>query len=374
MSRRVLLVSAVLAGGFMSEFAFALLFLPLIQRYFPVDRHLSLAVPGYALSAYGAARLVAQVPLGAVADAVPDRLAFALGYLVVLAAGLIFWAPVPVVVLLLAAVVFGAGHALADPLIPASLVAHAEGGTHGRALSLLNLVQVAGLGAGVGGGAFIVDLAPPAAGFVLVAIANGLALLLLTASGVRGVLHAEGTNLLTTIDGWRRALTARPVLWLFGVFFVLALATNVLSPDLTPFIVQRLHSSLHVMVLYMIPTGIAGVGGLWLGGWIADHFGRVPPLLAGAAIAAGAFALLTRVDHPWEGAIVGVFVAGGLALTMPTSTAALLDEVSIDRAALVLGGMMSVQGLAQAIGPFLGGLAIAAAGAPIPMAIAVRNP
>jgi MFS family permease len=372
-SRRKILAGAVLAGAFLSEFGFALLFLPLIQRYLPIDRHLSLALPGYALSAYGAARLVAQVPFGGIADTLHDRLVFGLGYLVVLLSGLVLWAPVPVVLLLLASVAYGAGHALADPLIPAALVAHAEGGTHGRAMSLLSLVQIAGLGAGVGGGAFIVDFAPPAAGFVLVAVANGLALLLLTVSAVRGAPQTEGATLLTTIGGWRRALTARPVLWLFGVFLAIGLATNVLSPDLTPFIVRQLHSSLHVMVLYMIPTGIAAVGSLWLGGWVADHFGRVPPLLAGAAIAAGAFAVLTRVNQPWEGAIVGVFVAGGLAMTMPTSTAALLDEVSPDHTGIVLGGMMSVQGLAQAGGPFLGGLAIAGAGVAIPMAIAAAG-
>ncbi len=373
MSRRVVLAGAVLAGSFMSEFGFALLFLPLIQRYFPVDRHLSLAVPGYVLSAYGAARLVGQVPLGAVADSVDDRIVFATGYLIILVAGLVFWAPVPVAVLLLAAIAFGAGHALADPLIAPALVAHAEQGTHGRAMSLLSLTQVAGLGAGVGIGAFIVDLAPPAAGFTVDAVANGLALFFLVISGVRGVLRPEGQTLLMTIRGWHAALTARPVLWLFGVFFALGLATNELSPDLTPFIERQLHSSLHIMVLYMIPTGLAGVGALWLGGWVADRAGRFLPLLAGAGIAAVAFAVLTQVSRPWEGALVGVFIAGGLAMTMPTSTAALLDEVPRHHAGLVIGGMMSVQGLAQAIGPFLGGLAIAGGGPQLPMGIAAAG-
>ena len=373
MSRRTILAGAVLAGAFLSEFGFALLFLPLIQHYLPAGRHLSLAVPGYLLSAYGVARLVAQVPLGAVADAIDDRLAFGLGYAAVLVSGLLFLPPVPVAVLLLAAVLFGAGHALADPLIPAALVAHADGGTHGRALSLMSLAQVGGLVGGIGGGAFVVDLAPPSAAFALVTAANALALLLLTVSGARGAHRPEGTTVFAAIGGWRRALTARPVLWLFGVFFVLAMATNVLTPDLSPFIERRLHSSLHVMVLYMVPTGIAGLGALWLGGWIADRFGRVPPLLGGAAVAAGAFAVLTRVDQPWEAAIVGVFVAGGLAMTMPTSTAALLDEVSANHAGLVLGGMMSVQGLAQALGPFVGGLALDGAGVASPMAIAAAG-
>jgi MFS family permease len=360
----------VLAAGFLGEFAFALLLLPLVQHYLPVDRHLSLAVPGYVLAAYGAARLLVQMPLGAAADALDDRLAFGLGYLVVLIAGLLFWPPVSVAVLIAAAVAYGVGHALADPLIPAALVADVGAEAHGRVLGLLSLAQVAGLVLGLGGGAFIVDLASPSAGFMIVAAANLLALVLLVvAAGETSHLPA-GAAQITEQAGFRKTLLDEPLLYLFAVFFVLALAANLITPDLSPFIVRRLHTSLHVMTLYLIPSGIAGIIALWYGGWLADRFGRLPPLLAGAGVAALAFAVFTHLTNPWQGAVAAIFGAAGLALTLPASTAALLDEASHEHRGLLMAGMMAVQGLAEAIGPFIGGMLIAVGGAAVPFAAA----
>lgn len=127
------------------------------------------------------------------------------------------------------------------------------------------------------------------------------------------------------------------------------------------------------MTLYLVPAGIAGLAALWCGGWLADRFGRLLPLLVGAGAAALALALLTHLNQTWEGAIAAVFGAAGLALTLPASTAALLDEINEDHRGLLLGGMMAVQGLAQAVGPLLGGVLLAAGSATLPFAAAAAT-
>jgi MFS family permease len=370
MSRRRAALAAVLTAGFLGEFAFALLLLPLLQHYLPTVRGLSAALPGYILAVYGFSRLLAQVPLGAIADVLDRRLAVAAGYLAALAAGLIFWPPVPVALLIAAAALFGLGHALADPLIPAGLAAGAEADELGRILALLNLAQVAGLVVGLGGGAFIVDLAPASAGFLVVAVANGLTLLLLVASApVLGQGHRPAERL-RTASVPLRSLASERAGFLLCTLFMLALAVNLLTPDLNLFVVNRLRSSLHVMTLYLIPAGIVGVAALPLGGWIADRAGRLPPLLGGAGVAALSLGLLTHITVPWQAAIAATLAAGGVALTMPASNAALLDLADPNHRALLLSGMMALQGLAEAIGPFLSGLLIVIGGAGAPVAAA----
>jgi len=368
MNRRSLAVSGVVAAGFLGEFAYALLLLPLLQHYLPVTHGLSASWPGYLLAVYGLARLIGQVPLGALADAVDHRFAVAAGYATVLLAGLAFWPPVPVAILLAAAAAYGLGHALADPIAPAALAQGTERDNWGRALGFLSLAQVGGLAAGLGAGAFVADLAPPRAGFLLVAAANALALVLLTS--VSSPLLKRSWNRAADAPAPRAqaAFLSSRRAYLLAAFLTLALAPNLLTPDLNLFAVTRLHSSLHVLAIVLIPAGLAGMLAMPLGGWLADRLGRLPPILGGAGLGSLALATLTHVREPWQAASAAIFVAAGLAVTMPASNAALLDEARPEQRALLLSGMMASQGLAQALGPFLGGVAIALGGATAPVA------
>jgi MFS family permease len=251
---------SVLFAGFLGEFAFILLFLPVLQTYLPHVRHFGPGVAGYLLAAYGFARLLTQIPLGGVADILDQRLTFGIGYVAITLTGLILWVPVAPVFLVLAAAAYGTGHALADPLIPAALTAASEPREHGRLLSYLSLAQVAGLVAGLASGAYLADFSGSGTGFILVAGANALtALLLVLAPGHLAHGKALPPRSSAARSDARTALLDERVLYLFAVFFVLALTINLLSPDLTPFINQRLHSSLHVMVIYLIPAALAGL-------------------------------------------------------------------------------------------------------------------
>src|SRR5438105_1189500 len=143
-----------------------MLLFPLLQHYLVFDRHLPAAFPGYVLAAYGVARLTLQMPLGGLADAMDRRLAVVLGYSAVLAGGLATWSPGPAIIVPAAAALFGAGHALADPLLPAAVAEGVEVYHRGRIMGAMNLMQVLGLVVGLAGGAFVTDLAPASTGFL----------------------------------------------------------------------------------------------------------------------------------------------------------------------------------------------------------------
>jgi len=355
-------VGAVLLAGLLAEFAYALLLFPLLQHDLVFNRGFSAAWPGYALAAYGIARLVTQLPLGDLADRLSRRAAVVVGYSVVLIGGLALWPEWPAPAVLAAAAVFGAGHALADPLLSAALSDGRPVDERGRLIGLLNLAQVLGLALGLGGGAFIVGLAPSAVGFAVVAVGNGLALALLTFVAAPLLRYRPGPSMRA---GWRatlRALVNARAVDLYLVLFLLALAMNIVLPNIDVYSVQRLGRPLYRVVPWLIPAGLLGVVALPLGGWLADRFGRVPPLLVGVVLALAGFVQL-GTTRDLAGAGVGAALAGGgLALTVPPSNTAVLDIADIRHRALVLSGMMAVQGLGQAVGPLIGGIIAQTAG------------
>ena len=349
-------VAAVLAAGLLAEFAYALLLFPLLQHDLVFGRGFAAAWPGYVLAAYGVARLTTQVPLGGLADRLSRRLAVTIGYAIVLLGGLALWLHGPALLLLGAAALFGVGHAFADPLLPAALSDGVEHGERGRVIGLLNLAQVAGLVGGLGGGAFIVDLAPAGVGFSMVALANGLALLLLAlgAAPLLGYRPARKTR--TSLPATLGSLLNERAIDIFIVLFLLSLAMNVVMPNIEVYSVRRLGQPVHALVPYLVPAGVLSVAALPLGGFVSDRYGRVPPLLLGVMLAVLGFAQL-GLTHGLGGAAVGAALAGaGLALTMPASNVAVLDIADAQHRALVLSGMMAVQGLGQSAGPLLGGV------------------
>ncbi|MHB8574113.1 MAG: MFS transporter [Dehalococcoidia bacterium] len=355
-------LGAVLGAGLLGEFAYGLLLFPLLQHYLVFDRGLSAAFPGYVLAAYGLARLTLQVPLGGVADATDRRAAVVIGYLAVLAGGLLCWSPGPALIVPAAAALFGAGHALADPLLPVALAEAVQVQRRGRIISAMNLTQVIGLVAGLGGGAFVTDLAPASVGFLTVAAANAGALLLV--AGATPLLRERaGTMHRVSVSSMTRALTTERAIDIFAVLFLLALAMNVIMPNIDAYSVQRLHEPLHELIPLLIPAAIVGIAALPLGGWLTDRQGRLLPLLLGAMLASFGFVNLGLTADPARAAIGAAFAAAGLGLTMPASNVALLEVAGPDHRALLLSGMMAVQGLGQAAGPLFGGLMAQAAGA-----------
>ncbi len=357
-------IGAVLAAGLLGEFAYALLLFPLLQRYLVFERGLGAGFPGYVLAAYGVARLATQIPLGGVADRLGRRLAVALGYGAVTLGGLLCWAPAAPAILCGAAL-FGAGHALADPLLPAALAEGVAVQGRGRVIALLNLGQVAGLVVGLAGGAFLTDFAPTAVGFLTVAAANGAALALLAIGALpllRPVRRRPGER---PAFAWR-ALTNERALDLFVALFLLSLAMNLVMPNVSLYSVRRLHRELHQLVPYLLPAALLGVAALPFGGWLTDRAGRLPPLLLGSLLGTVGFAQLALARGPAHAAVGAALGAAGLALTMPSSNVALLEVGRPEHRALLLSGMMAVQGLGQAVGPLFGGLLTQLAGPALP--------
>ena len=355
-------VGAVLAAGLLAEFAYALLLFPLLQHDLVFTRHLSSAWPGYVLAAYGVARLVTQIPLGGVADRMSRHASVTLGYTIVLLGGLACWVHGPAALLLPAAALFGVGHAFADPLLPAALSDSVPNEQRGRVIGLLNLAQVGGLAGGLAGGAFVVDLAPAAAGFALVSAANALALLLLSLVAAPLLAYHPPQQHRIALKATVRALLNERAIDIFIVLFLLSLAMNVVLPNVEVYSVRRLHQQLHQLVPYLVPAAVLGVGALPLGGWLSDRYGRVPPLLLGVTLSVVGFAQLGLARGAVPAAIGAALAAAGLALTMPSSNVAVLDIADVQHRALVLSGMMAVQGLGQSLGPLLGGVIAATFG------------
>jgi MFS family permease len=109
--------------------------------------------------------------------------------------------------------------------------------------------------------------------------------------------------------------------------------------------------------------GVWGAGQLATG-WLSDHIGRKPLIVAGMLVQAGALALLVAGGGEFVAALVAAFLLGvGTALVYPTLIAAVSDAVQpVDRAPAV-GVYRFWRDLGFAAGALLSGLTADAVGA-----------
>src|SRR3990170_2080570 len=149
--------------------------LSLVQKYLPEELGASAAFPGYAMAAYGMAKFVAQTPAGWLGDRLGRRLVLSLGAFLAL----------PALVLMMQVrhaydfLAFSALYGLSGAAIWPALLAHVadtfEPSGRGKAVNLLNMAQMAGLGLGVVLGIFLVDFISYAAAFGVCLGVNALA-------------------------------------------------------------------------------------------------------------------------------------------------------------------------------------------------------
>ena len=81
----------LLTIAFLADAAFIFLFLIVLQAYLPESLHASAAIAGYALAAFGIAKLLTQVASGVVSDRLGTRPAMILGTALLVTAGAAMW-------------------------------------------------------------------------------------------------------------------------------------------------------------------------------------------------------------------------------------------------------------------------------------------
>jgi MFS family permease len=369
---------ALIAVIFLTEAGIAVIFFSLVQQY-PAHllshvrayrgRHAELlreaaAYAGYALSAYGIAKLPAQPLSGWLADRFGSRrlLLFevALSILVVLA-----MEAAPTLALFVATcALYGIAIAVVWPAVFALIGDRYEPSVRGRIVSAISGAQLAGSAAGFAAGAFVIDYASFAAAF-------GLALGLNAAALVFGLTQtrtapntptakpeAQGAGLGQTL----RALLAPNLVVLSLILVLISVATTVLAPDLKPYSSSILHLRFSTFSVLLAIPAVVAVLTLIPSGVIVDRFGRTMPMLVAVSLWPLSIVALSFSRGTPLALFFASIAAFAYALGLPAWSASLIDLSSAGSRGVQVGAASALQAIGLAIGPAVGGQTIAALG------------
>src|SRR3990170_259607 len=239
--------------------------LSLVQKYLPEELGASAAFPGYAMAAYGMAKFTAQTPAGWLADRLGRRLVLSLGAFLAL----------PALVLMMqvrqenAFLAFSALYGLSGAAIWPALLAHVadsfEPSGRAKAVNLLNMAQMVGLGLGVVVGIFLVDFISYAAAFAVCLGVNALAFVM-TARHLPSAARRTGAEARRALDVVETAVhgAARAPVWtasvliLAAVSLFLSLGISFYAPALGAYTREVLHVEMSQMALLLIaPAAVA---------------------------------------------------------------------------------------------------------------------
>ncbi|HET7037707.1 MAG TPA: MFS transporter [Thermomicrobiaceae bacterium] len=339
----LVVAAAALDGGFA-------LFLIAVQAFFPSVLDAGAGAPGYALGIYGTTRLLLQAPGGVLARRIGTGRQIALGMgggaLALLALSLAGSAPMAY----LLTFIYGLLTALVWPPIllrAGDLFAENRGELIGY-VSLSSAVATVG---GLAAGSFLIDYIP-------IRQVVGLAALWLALGAVlaAAMLAGQRTRLAPRQHTAERADWPGGAASLFAALLCQGLGLAVLTPIMRQYAIEQLHLRLHDLIVLGLPAAACAALTFLAAGRLTDRLGRAPVVAGGAAIAALGTLLVSQASGGRYFVLAAIPLGVGYAASAPALSAWVTDLG--DRGGGTLGAALTVQGLALAVGPLLGGLIV----------------
>lgn len=338
--------------------AFIFVFLVALQKYLPEQHGGGPSLPGFALAAYGAAKLVSQLLGGRLIDRVGAGRGtlIGMGLIVLGQAALLAAAPLPLASLP-AAALYGFGAAVLWPAIYALAISSFAESERARLTSAMTLTTGLALMTGLGLGLVLPSTFPYLAATVIAL--GAVAAAFLAAAPLRAVAggrpaEAEHHQHAGIREIARSALHPGRV----GYAAVVLLQSSAVGALLAIFAAYGrdvLQVSFRQELLLLVPAAIAGAGAVVIGGVLGDRVGRLPPLAAGFLATGAAIWLLSGVTG--APLVIALSVAGGVGygIGLPSIGALSMDLSRAAGRGTLLAWFMTVEGLGHAAGPAAAG-------------------
>jgi DHA1 family tetracycline resistance protein-like MFS transporter len=376
--RAITLVAVIL----LTEAAIAIIFFSLVQQYpaYLLRQQGSVHGPGshllrngavyagYALSAYGLAKLPGQPLSGWLSDRFGAQRLLLCGLGVCLVVIGIMSAVTDVSVFVWTCALYGLAAAVIWPAVFALVGDAYRASGRGRITAAISGAQVFGTAGGFAGGAVLIDHLGYAAAFVAAASFDALALGfgLLRAFEPPRVAPAvpsaspprEGADFRGTLATLRTTVSA-DLLMLSAILVLVSLAVSLLAPDLKPYSATVLHIRYSTMALLLAVPAAAAVLTLIPSGIIADSLGRSFPMLISSALWPVSLIAMTFTRSLPIVLIFATIAAFAYALGLPAWSATLIDLSTAGHRGLQVGFVAAVQGAGLAAGPAIGGEIVA---------------
>lgn len=362
-----------------TEAAISIIFFSLVQQY-PAHllrvqetlagpgRHLLRAgavYSGYALSAYGLAKLPGQPISGFLADRFGARRLLLVGLAICLTVIAIMARVTDVTAFVVTCAIYGLAAAVIWPAVYALVGDYYRASGRGRITAAISGAQVAGSAGGFAGGALLIDHAGFGAAFALAFALDLLAFLLGVArpraASMRSPAGAPAparerprANFRASLIALRSTLSANLFL-LCAILIVVSLSVSMLAPDLKPYSAGILHIQYSTFALLLAIPAVAAVLVLIPSGIIADALGRSIPMLVAAAAWPLTLIALTLTRSLPLAIVFATMAALAYGLGLPAWSASLIDLSTAGRRGLQVGFATAVQGIGLAVGPAIGG-------------------
>jgi MFS family permease len=352
----------LLAIGFLVDFAFVFVFLIVLQTYLPESLDASPSIAGFALAAFGMAKLASQIWGGAVSDAHGARSALRVGAMLQLGANVAIvpcvhvaaWLVVP------AAIMYGLGSSLSWPPIYSLATASFPDEERARLSSAFTLASGLAVVLALASGTLLDRFVSFDAAMVVPVAAALTAMALAVRLG--GHLQAvrvddrQRPSLRATV----RVIGSIPRLAFSLLVFAESSGIGALAAAYRAYGRDVLHVSLVREALLLGPAGILGAACVPLGGVAADRYGRPAILIGGFGISAICLSLLGGLHAQPFVVLVAAFAATAFALALPSVSASMMALAGPEASrGAVIGWFMTTDGLGQTVGPALAAATLA---------------
>ena len=346
-----------IAMAFSQDAIYGLIFLSYMNHYLLDVLKTSPGLPAYTLAIYGATKLLVHPIAGRVLDRTSPRALFR-GAIAVQASGLLVVLAVHTLWAFLGgACLIAAGGAAIWPLLYDTIARTQPTATHSHATGVLTLAGYIATGAGFATGVLLGNFGPRRAPFYLaLAMIGALFLGQRMRALDAGTSHPTHAKVHEPV-GLRARIGAAAAFGL--VVFVDYAAITSLAGVYGPYVRRSLHITLLHATVLLIPAGIVGLAALML----ASRVSRPDRRLAEMAFfyllsAAGAFGM-AWARTPIESAALATLVAAGAGGIGPIIAASMIEQGGgpADRG-LVIGALMSIEGLGSVAGPAVAALVI----------------
>ncbi len=357
----------LLTIAFLVDSAFLFVFLVALQTYLPESLHRSDAIAGYALAAFGGAKLLTQLGSGFISDRLGARRALIGGIVLLLIAdvSMLPLAHVAPPLIVLAAAVEGLGSSVTWPAVYASGDARFAAGSKGRFTALLTLASGGALLVALGGGNAVYTLLSFNLAMIAPIGAISLALVLAIAISLRTPPHESAMRRQLPVPGEFRALLRHPQRAMFAAIVLTEAASlGALTAAYRAYGRDVLHASLTHQNALLIPAAVLGACAVIPGGAIADRIGAKRVMVPGFAVTGVCLMLLARWSDPMFVIAISAVAGAGFGLAVPAIASTMMSLAgSTGSRGGVIGWFMTMDGIGHAAGPALAGVLLAFFGA-----------
>ena len=345
--QRALAVLTVLAVT--QDAIHGLVFLSYMNHYLLDVLEASPGLPGYTLAIHGGTKLVIHPLAGRLLDRSSPRTLLAASLACGGAAVAVLLTFHTLAGFLVATVLLAANSAGMWPLVYDALARTQPRGSRAGATGLLTIAGYGATGAGFVAGVLLSGFAPWRAAFVATGVLVAAPLLCLAA---RAFDRGEAAAVVRDSHPPPSPGGRRAGLVVFGlVVFLDYAAISSLAGIYGPYTRRTLDLSLPQTTLLLIPAGLAALGSLALSARFSRPGRRFAEMAALYALAAGGALGLAATSSPALAAVVAVPLAAGAGGIGPIVAATVLDLSGRSGRGLVIGSLMSVEGLGSVLGP-----------------------